>query len=103
MTRFFWLWLLVLAAVFLPAGCRNTSEGDKDKVYDIKGKVVAVDLEKKTVTLDHEDIPGFMKAMKMPFSVENAEVVEGIKAGDDVQGKLSVKGSGYTITQLRTR
>ena len=59
-----------------------------------------MDAEKKKVTLDHEDIPGLMKAMQMPFSVDNAKVVEGIKAGDQVHGKLKVKGSDYIITEL---
>ena len=37
------------------------------KDYEIKGKVVAVDPIKPAVTLDHEDIPGLMKAMKRAF------------------------------------
>jgi Cu/Ag efflux protein CusF len=94
--------LMILGLGFVAAlssGC-GKSDGDKDKVYDIKGKVVAVDTEKKKVTLDHEDIPGLMKAMEMPFSVENPKVLEGIKAGDQVHGKLKVKGGDYVITEL---
>jgi len=92
--------ILVLGSVSLTsAGC-GKGNGDKDKIYDIMGKVVAVDPEKKSVTLDHEDVPGLMKAMKMPFSVENAKVLEGIKAGDQVHGKLKVKGSDYILTEL---
>jgi Cu/Ag efflux protein CusF len=90
--------LLPVAAV----GCTKRNE-DKDKVYDIKGKVVAVDASKNKVTLDHEDIPGLMKAMQMPFSVENAKALEGIKAGDQVHGKLKVKGSDYIIMELMKR
>ena len=84
---------------FAVAGCTSSS-ADKEKVYDIKGKVVALDTEKKKVTLDHEEIPGHMKAMTMPFGVNNAKVLEGIKVGDEVHGKLSVKGAESVITEL---
>jgi protein SCO1/2 len=94
------LMILVVGLIALGSvGCGKGNE-DKDKVYDIKGKVVAVDAENKKVTLDHEDIPGFMKAMQMQFSAENAKVLEGIKAGDQVHGKLKVKGSDYIIMEL---
>lgn len=90
--------LALLAAVI--AGC-NSGTGDKEKVYDIKGKVVSLDAEKKKVRLDHEDIPGFMKAMEMDFSVQDAKVLTGLKAGDAVHGKLKVKDSNYVITELQ--
>ncbi len=99
--------LLGLTALVL-AGCdgpKGTPAGkgagkDAGKVYDIKGKVVAVDAGKKTVTLDHEDIPGLMKAMKMDFQVEDEKVLSGLKAGDAVHGKLRVDGGNYVITGL---
>src|SRR5262245_1699477 len=92
---------MVLGVFFLARiGC-GKRDGDKDKVFDIKGKVVAVDAEKKKVTMDHEDIPGLMQAMQMPFDVESAKVLEGIKAGDKVRGKLKVDADKkMTITQL---
>jgi Cu/Ag efflux protein CusF len=44
-----------------------------------------------------------MKAMQMKFPVEKPALVEGIKTGDQVQGKLRVTGSEYVITELQTR
>jgi Cu/Ag efflux protein CusF len=82
------------------AGCKQ-DDTDKEKVYDIKGKVVSVDVPKKSVKLDHEDIPGFMMAMEMSFEVENAKLLDGLKAGDPVQGKLKVKAGARLITELR--
>jgi Cu/Ag efflux protein CusF len=95
--RSFRLLIVTLGLVALAsAGCRR-GDRDKDKVYDIKGKVVAVDTDKNKVTLDHEDIPGLMPAMKMAFPAENAKLLEGIKAGDQVHGKLTVKAGGERI------
>jgi protein SCO1/2 len=105
MSRFFSLWfvlLLTLSAV--AAGCNKAGSDGRakpaDKVYEVKGKVVAVDAKKPSVTLDHQDIPGLMKAMTMELSVEHAEVLEGIGVGDQVRGQLRKEPSGYLITRL---
>ena len=90
--------ILLISAVV--SGC-GKGGGDKEKLYDIKGKVVAVDTEKKKVTLDHEEIPGLMNAMEMSFDVGSAKILEGIKPGDKVQGKLKVdSANSRVITQL---
>jgi protein SCO1/2 len=80
-------------------GCTN-SGGAKDKLFDVKGKVVSADAEKKKITLDHEAIPGLMGAMTMPFDVENPKLLDGLKAGDAVQGKLRSKDGKHTLTEL---
>jgi len=98
-----WLPLLGFALFLIPwtlTGCTKSGNDAKEKTYDVKGKVVAVDVEKKEVTLDHEEIPGLMKAMKMPFAVESAKVLEGIKTGDQVHGRLKVKDGKNTIIEL---
>ena len=55
-----WLWIPLFVVTLLPLGCGRSSQSAKDKLYDIKGKVTALDVAKKKVTLDHEDIPGLM-------------------------------------------
>jgi protein SCO1/2 len=100
------LGLLALSAALSLAGCGGGGSDKKDaadKQYEVKGKVVAVDAEKKSITLDHEDIPGLMKAMKMPFALENPKVAEGLQPGDRVQGHLQVKSGEYIITHLEKR
>jgi protein SCO1 len=84
------------------AGCQHEADKSKDKVYDIQGKVLAIDAAKKEVSLDHEAISGFMKAMKMEFTVEDAKLLEGLKPGDQVKGRLKVKSPGdYILTELK--
>jgi len=100
MNRLFMSGVAVLIIALTLIGCSKTGDGAKERIYDVKGKVVAVDPEMKEVTLDHEEIPGHMKAMKMPFSVENAKLLEGIKAGDQVHGKLKSKDGKNTIIEL---
>jgi Cu/Ag efflux protein CusF len=55
------------------------------------------------VTLDHDDIPGLMKAMTMEFSVKDAKILDGLEIGDHVEGKLLVESGKYLITELKKR
>jgi Cu(I)/Ag(I) efflux system protein CusF len=100
-----WLWTLVLCVPLAMVGCGGGEQsGPAGKQYPIKGKVVAVDTGKPSVKLDHEEIPELkMKAMEMDYAVENAQVLEGIKVGDQVQGQLKVESGKYIITRLEKR
>jgi Cu/Ag efflux protein CusF len=44
-----------------------------------------------------------MGAMTMPFDVEDAKVLDGLKPGDEVQGKLKVRDGKNIITELKKR
>lgn len=95
--------LLSVGAVMLAimvSGCQKSADQSQVKQYDIQGKVVAVDAEKLSVTLDHEDIPGLMQAMEMDFKVDNSQVLNGIAAGDQVHGRLEVRSGDHVITEL---
>lgn len=94
-------WFVALQLLVL--GCQQAEKSSDNTQYDVTGKVTATDADKQTVTLDHEDIPGLMNAMEMDFKVENRSVLEGISAGDQVQGRLRAKSGDYTITHLEKR
>ena len=101
-----WTGLLALSLPLALIGCTGGTgqqNAASEKQYDIKGTVVAVAQDKPAVTLDHEDIPGLMKGMKMEFRVDNAKLLEGLKPGDKVQGRLKVESGNYTITRLEKR
>src|ERR1700752_1464641 len=100
------LGILLAAVTLFVLGCGggSTVPQGKDKVYDIKGKVTQISAGKDAVTIDHEDIPGLMKAMEMEFPVESDKVLEAIQPGDQVHGRLKDKGGGeYVITELHKR
>ena len=97
------LTLGIILGIGLAAGCQGGPSGKdaKGRSYEIKGKVTAVDLKKPAVTLDHQDIPGLMKAMQMECRVEDARLLDGIKPGDEVKGELVKEDSGPVITRLQ--
>jgi protein SCO1/2 len=93
-----------LTALFVPvmlAGCGGgPSSTPGDGGYDVRAKVVAITPDKPAVTLDHEAIPGLMKAMEMEFRVADPKLLAGLKAGDKVRGRLKKTDSGLLITSL---
>src|SRR5215471_11400884 len=82
---FYFLVMLVLATA--ACGPRRSAN---EKRYPIKGKVVAVDENDRTATIQHEDIPGYMPGMTMPFKIKNDADLEMLKPGDEVTGTLVV-------------
>jgi protein SCO1/2 len=99
-----WLLLTVLSSIFLVGCSGETARKEAStKRYEIKGKVLSVDPKKPAIKLDHEDIPGLMKAMEMEFDVEDTRILAGIKPGDQVKGELVKEKSGYLITRLEKR
>ena len=83
------------------AGCAEGGPREAaNKDYEIKGNVVAIAADRNSVTLDHEDIPGLMKAMKMEFRVADPKSLDGLSPGDRVRGRLKVESGDYVITRL---
>ena len=76
------------------------SSGPSDGVYEIRGSVVAVDISRRILEIDHEAICGFMPAMTMPYEVADASLLRGLAVGDRVRGTLRVDSRGYIITAL---
>src|SRR5690242_11853732 len=89
----------LMVAVSL-AGCQTGTQTPQPKTYDVKRTVVDTDTKKPSIKLDHEDIPGLMTSMRMEFDVAAPQVLDGVKAGDKVVGKLKVESRHQTITAL---
>ena len=94
--------VLLAGLVLICAACQSKTE-TPNGVYDIRGAVVALDSAKKTVELDHEEIPGVMPAMSMEYSVVDPKVLQGLNLGDSVRGKVKVESGNYSITSLVKR
>jgi protein SCO1/2 len=82
--------LALLAALAGPSGCRRSSANEKR--YDLKGTVVAVEKDKRLVTISHGDIKDYMPGMVMPFTVKEDSALEILVPGDQVQATLVVDG-----------
>lgn len=85
--------VLLLALSFW--GCSRARE------YDMRGQVLAVDREKSEILVNHEEIPGFMSAMTMPYKVGDSSVLDGLAPGDLIAARLAVSDSGAVVTSAQ--
>jgi protein SCO1/2 len=92
----------VLLSAILVAGCGPEPAKSGVKSYPLAGTVVAVDAANRKITIDHEEIPGFMPAMTMPFVVleKDAALLEIVSPGDRVTAQLVVPDTRYWIENL---
>jgi len=76
-----------LFAVLDFAACSHQPAG---KRYELQGRVVAVDAGLRQLTIAHQDVPGLMKGMTMPFPVSRGDawVFQAIAPGDEVRATL---------------
>ena len=86
--------VLIFLAVALAACAGRRSEEQR---YELKGKVVAVDRAKGELTIDHEEIAGYMPAMTMPYALRDDDALKVVDVGDRVQATLVVTDDGYWL------
>jgi len=89
--------VLLMMCVWFGVSCRRTSN---EKRFDFKGKVVAVEPEKHSVTVSHEDVKGYMPAMTMPFTVRNETDLMILAPDDEITATLVVDGKQTWLEEL---
>jgi protein SCO1/2 len=82
--------IVIIIPTFVSA-CRQRPIEPQQR-YPIKGTVVSVDKRGATVTISHEEIPGYMEAMAMPFKLKDERFLSDMAEGDRVQATLVVAG-----------
>lgn len=70
------------------------------KRFAVQGMVLRVDRDRQTVLVSHQQIPGYMQAMAMPFRVRQPAELNAVTPGARVRFQLVVKKSGSFIRRL---
>lgn len=95
-----------LLAVLL-TGCVADSPAKKPdaapflQAFQARGVVKELKPDGHTVVINHEEIPGYMPAMVMPFTVKGTNELQNIAAGDTVAFQLIVSADDGWIEQVR--
>jgi protein SCO1 len=96
---------LLLGIVLCISGCKSQKPAGSERRFPIEGRVVAVDPATHTLTLDHHEVVGYMKAMTMGFTVRDAWVFNVVHPGDTVQATLVVGDDAHlenvSVTESR--
>ena len=68
--------------------------------YTLNGRVVSLQEETMTATIDHSEIVGWMDAMTMPFPVRDKAEWAKLQEGATIQATVFVEDSGYYIGNI---
>lgn len=83
-----------------PAPARAGAETNL-QVYQVKGVIKEVFLDKKKVKIAHEEIPNYMEAMTMMLDVRDVRELDGLQPGDAVSFRMLVTEDDGWIDQLK--
>jgi Cu/Ag efflux protein CusF len=93
------LTLLVLSCASA-CGSQEGKPGGAVQYYELKGLVIALEPSRNRVIIAHEEIPHFMKAMTMSFTVKDTSLLQGIEVGNSVRGVLEVHRPDVLLDSL---
>ena len=96
--NFSWQWLkhaTGLALILLLAGCAGNNPRAKSatplmQAFLVRGVVKELKPADNTLVIQHEEIPGYMPAMTMPFQIKNPKEMTGLSPGDNVSFQMVV-------------
>lgn len=82
--------ILVVAACAFLVGCSAAPDESRLQRYELKGKIVSFNKAQQQVIVQHEEVPGFMEAMTMPFTLREDSAFDVMRVGDEIQATLVV-------------
>jgi len=86
------------------AAVAEPTVGPNAKRYPLKGVVTKVDPARAQVTVQHEEIPGYMSAMTMAFPIrDDPKVIAFLRPGDRIEARLVVDGDNYFLEEVLTK
>jgi len=92
----------LLCLTFAIDGCdRSTTADNPARSYQVRGIVRGFEPDRRTVSIQHEDIPGFMPSMIMPFSAKDQKEIADLKLGDGISFRLTVTEKDLLLDQVK--
>jgi protein SCO1/2 len=89
---------LVCILLFV-SGCGKQSK--QPLRFQVRGVVQGLPPDHQTIAVEHEDIPGFMPSMTMPFTARDRNDISGLKPGDAISFRLNVTEHDSWIDEVR--
>lgn len=88
----------VLAGCGSPKPAQQSADGPKR--YKLAGRVVSVETAKQQVVVDAGEIPGFMMAMTMGYSVKNPNLLTPLSPEDQITADVVVNGNDVYLENI---
>jgi protein SCO1/2 len=71
------------------------------QVFTARGVVKSIAAPGKSIRIAHEDIPGFMNAMTMDFTVKDQALLANLQAEDNIQFTIEKTMDGVYLTEIQ--
>lgn len=95
---------VMLGALLILTACHRsaqTKENNGIRQYQARGIIRGFAPDRKTIEIEHEDIPGFMPSMTMPFSVPEPKDIATLAMGDAISFRLSITNQDSWVDQIK--
>jgi protein SCO1/2 len=99
-----------LLVLILTIGCNESSDGQIssssnsakkiNQTFEVRGVVRKISEKENKIHIEHEEIPNYMGAMTMPFSVRDKNEFELIREGDEIKFELNVTDKKSWIEKI---
>jgi protein SCO1/2 len=76
---------ILLVCLVVIVACKSKPGQER---YPFKGIVISIELRGHQALIKHQDVPGLMQGMTMPFNIRDEKVLEALKPGDILQATL---------------
>ena len=90
--------LVLSSLVCLNVACQHHSA--KAKRYQLQGIVVSLDRVKAEIVVNHQEIPGYMAAMTMPYAVRDDRALASLSPGDEITADVVVEQSNVWLEKV---
>jgi Cu/Ag efflux protein CusF len=104
--RFFSRILIAAGILYLAgvAGCGSPKPAEQPaqgpRRYHLEGRVVSVETAKQQLVVDHGDIPGFMSAMQMGYSVKDPNLLKPLSPEDQIKADVVVNDNDVYLENI---
>ena len=104
--RRFFLFALIVAGISLSiglSGCSSPKPAQQEqgpRRYSLSGRVVSVEKAKQQIVVDAADIPGFMMAMTMGYTVKNLNLLESVSPEDQIKADVVVNENDVWLENI---
>jgi protein SCO1 len=94
--------LLAVCVALALFGCgRSTNSDEGADHYQTRGVVRGFSPDRSTIEIQHENIPGFMPSMTMPFVARDQKQIADLKTGDAVSFRMTVTQKDFWIENVK--
>ena len=89
---------VILAALFLLASSCSP-DGDAQRRFELSGTIASYDAPSRRAVVDHDEVAGFMPAMRMPFAIVGG--APPLRPGDRISATLIVTDTKSWLDDVR--